>query len=243
MRFTVNRPRARLLRSALFALAIVATTASVTAAIVLVTPDNGPFTGCLASKSNKSMSTTKGVFYNVAKGATPLANCLAGDTVVSVSNAQGAKGDPGERGPAGTSAGIVRVRWDFDFAARALPRDTFSQTQLEHGSIVTGLSASLTLSDIPAGCASVDVWLDPFYSGGGALAQWLSINTTGDITDIAPDQLHTKVVSDNAHPLTGILGIDTFCFDAAHLRMDPDITPAVTGNVVFEWNHAPVVIP
>ena len=56
---------------------------------------NGPFTGCLSSKL--------GIIYNVAQGATPLATCIKGDSVVTFSNAQGQTGPAGPSGAPGKS--------------------------------------------------------------------------------------------------------------------------------------------
>jgi hypothetical protein len=53
---------------------------------------SGPFTGCLSRI---------GIIYNVAQGATPLATCIRGDSVVTFSNAQGPTGPAGASGAPG----------------------------------------------------------------------------------------------------------------------------------------------
>lgn len=78
---------------------LVAVMATVTVAVV--GSSQGPFTGCLASKSNKSMSTTKGQAYNIALGDRPVNACLDGDTQITFSNAQGPVGPVGPQGPVG----------------------------------------------------------------------------------------------------------------------------------------------
>ena len=285
MAWVRSRLRARLLLTVVLTVALVGATTAVVLAVT-GTPNNGPFTGCLATKSNKTASTTKGVVYNVTTGSAPLAPCLAGDPVISFANSAGiAKGDkgdkgdpgasgvpgepgpsgvpgepgpsgvPGEPGPSGipgvngadgTDAGLVRVRWDFDIAAGALPPENFSTTQLEHGAIYTPESGVLTVTDLPVGCAALDVRVWVFYTDGfGEVARWWFPDvTTADLTDAAPYELGaTDTVSTNPHPLTGFLQVDAHCFDADHLPMDPHLRPAMVGSVGFLWNHAPVVIP
>lgn len=234
-------------RRALIAGVAMALLAMSTAVVIAVTPPNpGPFTGCLAGKTSRGTPATKGQIYNIAQSATtPLAPCLVGDSLVTFSNAMGPKGDKGDTGDPGTAAGIVRVRYDFDVAVGALPPDTFSQTQLEHGAIFTPQSAILTLSAIPAACVRVDVWARVFYTNGtGVIANWLGVDTTGGLTGLAPSNLGSAdTVSTNPHPLTGFINLDAICFDADANPMNPDVTPSMAGSLVFQWNHAPVLIP
>lgn len=62
----------------------------------------GPFVGCLAAKTTTGTPATKGQVYNIAKSSTtPLAPCVKGDSLVTFSNAQGPKGEPGPRGAKG----------------------------------------------------------------------------------------------------------------------------------------------
>ena len=241
-------PRRRILAVTL-AVALLGIT-TVAAAVIESNP--GPFTGCLASKTNKAMATTQGLIYNVAIGATPAKPCLASDTQVTFSNAEGPQGEPGEDGEDGAdgapgtpggNAGIERVRWNFNIPAGALGSDRLGDTDLEPQSIATALAASLTLSAVPAGCASVDVDLNVVLGGNPFLANWFINDTSGDITDVAASNLLVATTNDNPHPLAGRLEIFAHCFDAGHLPMDPHITPAVTGFIVFEWNHAPRLIP
>jgi hypothetical protein len=91
----------RHLRRSILAFVVVASVSTSAVAAVEVSTSNGPFTGCLATKTNKNSSTTKGQIYNVALGAVPVAGCAVGDIQVSVSNAQGQQGPQGEPGPQG----------------------------------------------------------------------------------------------------------------------------------------------
>ena len=84
------------------AVAIPLLIASTAVVVADVASSNGPFTGCLASKTVSGTAATKGVIYNVAQSATaPMAACNKGDLTVTFSNAQGPKGDKGDTGAQG----------------------------------------------------------------------------------------------------------------------------------------------
>ena len=91
----------RHLRRSVLAFIVVASVSTSAVAAVEVSTNNGPFTGCLATKTNKNSSTTKGQIYNVASGAAPVAACAAGDIQMAVSNAKGQQGEQGIQGPQG----------------------------------------------------------------------------------------------------------------------------------------------
>src|SRR5438067_1635615 len=93
--------------TAISVLLLTLTTSAILAATIA---SSGPFTGCLAVKTNSGASTTKGQIYNIAASATaPLATCLAGDQQVTFSNAQGPIGPVGPMGTSGPAgpAGAV----------------------------------------------------------------------------------------------------------------------------------------
>src|SRR6185369_1980754 len=79
---------------AVVALTAVMAVVSTAVASAILTSNPGPFTACLGVRTNK------GLVYNVAPGAAPIAACNKGDTQISFSNAAGPRGDPG---PAGTT--------------------------------------------------------------------------------------------------------------------------------------------
>lgn len=97
--------RARRVRLVVAVLLMLSLIASTTAIVLAVTSNQGPFTGCLAIKTNKNAPAQKGQLYNVKVGDTPLSACLAGDPQVSFSNMTGPQG---EQGPPGVLGFYVR---------------------------------------------------------------------------------------------------------------------------------------
>ena len=148
----------------------------------------------------------------------------------------GIQGPAGPTGPAGSSSGTERVRFDFTAAAGSLPGMTNSDTKFETGAIVTGLSGTVTLSDVPAGCGTADVWARIIYSNW--VVRW-QIDTAGDITDVAASLTSAITVPPTpVHPLNGVIEMSIFCSG-----LNLDVNPAMTGSIVLEVVHAPRLIP
>ena len=148
----------------------------------------------------------------------------------------GPQGPAGTAGPAGSSSGTERVRFDFTAAAGSLPGMTNSDTKFETGAIVTGLSGTVTLSDVPAGCGTADVWARIIYSNW--VVRW-QIDTAGDITDVAASLTSAITVPPTpVHPLNGVIEMSIFCSG-----LNLDVNPAMTGSIVLEVVHAPRLIP
>lgn len=113
---------------------------------------------------------------------------------------------------------------------------TNSDTKFETGAIVTGLSGTVTLSDVPAECGTAVVSADIIYSDWVVLWQ---IDTAGDITDVAASLTRFITVPPTpVHPLNGVIAMRVFC-----PGLDPHVNPAMTGSIVLEVNHAPRLIP
>ena len=146
----------------------------------------------------------------------------------------GIQGPIGPAGP-GSASGIERVRFDFTAPAGNRPGTTNSDTTFETGAIVTGLSGTVTLSDVPTGCGTADVRARIIYSDW--VVRW-TINTAGAITDVAASQTQAITVPPTpVHPLKGAIEMSVLCS-----ALQPNETPAMTGSITLEINHAPRLV-
>lgn len=143
----------RRLVGALLAVVLLGGSAGIVAA---VTADPGPFVGCLADQTNPGQSAVKGQVYNVAKAPDPLAPCVKGDALITISNAAGPQGPVGPQGPAGPqgpqgeAAALLPATKFFNVDQTALGDSetfdfgaTINVTSIQIGDMGAGLKALL----------------------------------------------------------------------------------------------------
>jgi hypothetical protein len=130
--------------------------------VVAVTPDPGPFVGCLANKTNRGSSAVKGQIYNVAKSAV-LAPCVKDDQQITFGNAAGPEGPEGQQGPEGPqgpqgdpAALVPASKFYATQEVHASQTFTFGET-INVTSILVGDSAA-GLKEVAGGHQSIVLW-------------------------------------------------------------------------------------
>ncbi|HLE58901.1 MAG TPA: S-layer homology domain-containing protein [Candidatus Limnocylindria bacterium] len=129
------------------------------------------------------------------------------------------------------------VRWNFTRAA-APNRDYVNGTTVfPAGSTLAMVSGTISVTDVPVGCAAVQVFVNP--GSVGNLGLWFLKDTTTDLTNWS-----SAVTAPNVLSSAAVLTLKVHCYDAYPLPANLlDVTPTVTGTIVIAWTQGPVVIP